>query len=105
MSINGADQGSIRTREIKPRDPQDPLATRTYKGQFYSAEEVSELIQRENEARVEKDNRQQWEQSEAGRLCIALYQALQTYEQYIQQQPSASYNYSGERTDYGEHNE
>src|SRR6266853_538533 len=103
MSINGADQGSIRTREIKPRDPQDPLATRTYKGQFYSAEEANELIQRENEARVEKDNRQQWEQSEAGQLCIAFYGSFRAYEKYIQEHPRAIFKYSGQRVDYGEH--
>jgi len=70
MNGNGADQVSIGQREIKPRDPNDPLATTTYEGQFYSREEANELIQRAGLARAVEYNRKSWEQSEAGRLCI-----------------------------------
>ena len=104
---NEADQElieeSIRTREIKPRDPKDPLATRTYKGQLYSSEEVAEPIQRENEARVEGKNREYWEESEAGRLCMEFYEAFRAYEKYIQEHPHAIFKYSGPRVDYEEH--
>ncbi len=57
LSGNGADQVPIGQREIKPRDPNDPLATTTYKGQFYSREEANELIQREGHARAVEYNR------------------------------------------------
>ncbi|HKV91166.1 MAG TPA: hypothetical protein VJW20_01310 [Candidatus Angelobacter sp.] len=96
-------QESISTREIKPRDPQDPLATATYKGQFYTREEVNELIQRENDALVEEENREYWEQSEAGQLCIEFYEAFRAYEKYIQENPHAIFKYSGDRVDYSEH--
>ena len=72
LSGNGVDQVPIGQREIKPRDPNDPLATMTYKGQFYSREEANELIQREGHAKAVEYNRKSWEQSEAGRLlhCV-----------------------------------
>ena len=101
---NGVDRGSIKTREIKPRDPNDPLATATYKGQFYSREEVNELIDRENAARTAKEDREKWEESQAGQLCIAFYEALRAYEKYIQENPSALRKYyTGKQVDYDEH--
>jgi len=100
---NGVDRGSIKTREIKPRDPNDPLATTTYKGQFYSREEANELIQRESHAKAVEYNRKSWEQSEAGRLCIAFYDAFRAYEKYLQEFPHAVFNHFGKRLDYKEH--
>ena len=97
---NGADQVPIHEREIKPRDPQDPLATATYKGQFYTREEANELIQRENMARAAKYNREEWERSEAGRLCIAFYEAFRAYENHLQEHPHAVFNHFGKRLDY-----
>jgi hypothetical protein len=103
MSGNGVDQVPIGQREIKPRDPNDPLATTTYKGQFYSREEANELIQREAHAKAVEYNRKSWEQSEAGRLCIAFYDAFRAYEKYLQEFPHAVFNHFGKRLDYKEH--
>src|SRR5215472_2326308 len=104
---NGADQEpiqeSIKTREIRPRDPNDPLATTTYKGQFYSREEANELVQRESHAKAVEYNRKSWEESEAGRLCIAFYDAFRAYEEYLQEFPQAVFNDFGKRLDYKEH--
>jgi hypothetical protein len=103
MNGNGADQVPIAQREIKPRDPQDPLATDLYKGQFYSREERNELIQRESYAKAVEYNRRQWEESEAGRLCIAFYDAFRAYEKYLQKFPQAVFNHFGKRLDWDEH--
>lgn len=103
MNGNGAEQVPIEQREIKPRDPSDPLATATYKGQFYTREEANELIQRENLARAVQYNREEWEESEAGRLCIAFYDAFRAYEKYLQEFPHAVFNHFGKRLDYKEH--
>ena len=103
MNGNGADQVPIGQREIKPRDPNDPLATTTYKGQFYSREEANELIQREAHAKAVEYNRKSWEQSEAGRLCIAFYDAFRAYEKYLQEFPHAVFNHFGKRLDFKEH--
>ncbi|HET9839871.1 MAG TPA: hypothetical protein VFR84_16710 [Candidatus Angelobacter sp.] len=103
MNGNGYDQGPIETREIKPRDPSDPLATKVYKGQFYSQEEVYELMHRESAVQTAKEDREKWEESEAGQLCIAFYEAFRAYEKYLQEHPSALRKYySGKRVDYEE---
>jgi hypothetical protein len=52
---------------------------------------------------VEKENREKWEESEAGRLCIQFYEAFRAYEKYIQEHPRAIFKYSGERVNYDEH--
>jgi hypothetical protein len=104
MNGNGADQGPIQQREIKPRDPNDPLATSTYKGQFYSREEANELMDREHAARTAKQDREEWVGSEAGHLCIRFYAAFRAYEKYIQEHPYALHKYySGKPVDYEEH--
>jgi hypothetical protein len=103
MNGNGSDQVPIEQREIKPRDPSDPLATDVYKGQFYSREERNELIQRESHAEAVKYDRESWEKSEAGRLCIAFYDAFRAYEKYLQQFPHAVFNNFGKRRDDKEH--
>jgi hypothetical protein len=100
---NGAEQVPIEQREIKPRGPGDPLATNTYKGQFYSREEVNELIQRESHAEAVQYDRQEWEKSEAGRLCIAFYDAFRAYEKHLQEHPHAVFNHFGKRVDHAEH--
>ncbi len=103
LNGNGVDQVPIGQREIKPRDPNDPLATTTYKGQFYSREEANELIQREAHAKAVEYNRKSWEQSEAGRLCIAFYDAFRAYEKFLQEFPHAFFNHFGKRLDFKEH--
>jgi|ERR1051326_646654 hypothetical protein len=103
MNGNGADQVPIHEREIKPRDPSDPLATDVYKGQFYSREERNELIQRESHADAVKYDRKSWEKSEAGRLCIAFYEAFRAYEKYLQERPHAVFNNFGKRREDDEH--
>src|SRR4051795_6939324 len=100
---NGVDQVPIGQREIKPRDPNDPLATTTYKGQFYSREEANQLIQRESHAKAVQYDRRSWEESEAGRLCIAFYDAFRAYEKYLQEHPHAVFNHFGKRVDHAEH--
>lgn len=104
MSTNGIDQESIETREIKPRNPQDPTATALYKGQFYTREEAAELKRREFEVRYWKETREGWEQTEAGQLCIAFYQAFQAYKNYMEEHPDAIFTPQGPRVDrFDEH--
>lgn len=103
MNGNGADQVPIEQREIKPRDPSDPLATDVYKGQFYSREERNELTERDSHAAAVKYDRKSWEKSEGGRLCIAFYDAFRAYEKYLQQFPRAVFNHFGKRRDDDEH--
>lgn len=100
---NGAEQVPIGQREIKPRDPNDPLATNTYEGQFYSREEANELIQRRSHAKAVQYDRRSWEESEAGRLCIAFYDAFRAYEKHLQKFPHAVFNHFGKRVDHAEH--
>ena len=100
---NRTEQVPIGQREIKPRDPNDPLATTTYKGQFYSREEANELIQRESHAKAVQYDRQEWEKSEAGRLCIAFYDAFRAYEKHLQEHPHSVFNHFGKRVDHAEH--
>src|ERR1044072_983144 len=102
MNGNGADQVPIEQREIKPRDPSDPLATDIYKGQFYSREERNELIQRESHAQAVAYNRRCWEQSEEGRLCIAFYDAFLAYEKHLRERPHAAINHFGKPLDFKE---
>ncbi|HKR94402.1 MAG TPA: hypothetical protein VJW55_03525 [Candidatus Angelobacter sp.] len=104
MSTNGIDQESIETREIKPRHPQDPLATAQYKGQFYTRAEAEELRRRESEAHYWKETREGWEETEAGQLCIAFYQAFHAYKNYMEEHPGAIFTPEGPRVDrYDEH--
>jgi|ERR1051326_2911826 hypothetical protein len=103
MSTNGIEHESIKTREIKPRNPQDPTATTLYKGQFYTSEEAEELRRREIAAFETKDDRERWEKSEAGQLCLAFYEAFQAYRRYMEEHRGAIYTPYGWRVDYDEH--
>ena len=104
MNGNGSNQGPIETREIKPRDPTDPMATATHKGQWYTYEEARELERREEEARHWKETREGWEKTEAGQLCRAFYQAFQAYKKYMEEHPFAIYTPKGPRvTAFDEH--
>ena len=104
MNGNGSNQGPIETREIKPRDPKDPMATATHDGQWYTYEEVQELKRRERETRYWKETREGWEKTEAGQLCLAFYQAFQAYRNYMNENPHAIFTPMGPRVDnFDEH--
>jgi hypothetical protein len=108
MSSNGIDhgrmnQGPIETREIKPRDPSDPQAMALHNGQWYSPEEAGELKQREIAIRYKRENREKWEQTRQGQLCIAFYRAFQAYKDYMQANPTAIFTPYGPRLEYEEH--
>src|ERR1051326_9133180 len=99
MNGNGSNQGPIETREIKPRDPTDPMATATHNGQWYTYEVARELKRREQEARHWKETREGWEKTEAGQLCLAFYQAFLAYKSYMNEHPHAIFTPKGPRVD------
>ena len=61
------------------------------------------MIDREAHAKAVEYNRKSWEESEAGRLCIAFYDSFRAYEKYLQQFPHALFNHFGKRLDFKEH--
>lgn len=105
MSTDGIDdEVLLEEQEIKPRHPQDPTATAQYKGQFYTRAEAAELRRRESEAHYWKETREGWEETEAGQLCIAFYQAFHAYKNYMEEHPHAIFTPQGPRADrYDEH--
>jgi hypothetical protein len=103
MNGNGVNQEPIETREIKPRDPRDTMATAMHNGQWYTCEEARELKRREIRAFETKDNREKWEKSEAGQLCMAFYQAFQAYRKYMEENPSKIHTPYGSLVNYDEH--
>jgi hypothetical protein len=88
----------IRTREIKPREYGDPLATCNYMCEWYSEEEAAELLRRHWQKG--KDN---WEKTEHGKPCLAFYGAFHAYKQYLQTHPSAQWAPNAARAEYDEH--
>lgn len=89
----------IRTREIKPREyGKDPLATCSYMGDWYSEEELAELNRR-----AWQRGREKWEKTEHGRLCLAFYEAFQTYKNYFETHPSDPWNANSAGVGYDEH--
>ena len=106
MNPFGIDNGPIETREIMPRVRyEDPLATTEYEGQWYSAEEVAELKRRfkVRQAAYIRENREKWEQTPQGKLCLAFYDAFQAYKKYLEEHKHAIQTPLGGRVNYDEH--
>ena len=97
----------IRTREIKPRERgRDPLATTSYKDQWYSAEEAEELERRFKvwQAAYRKEGKDKWEQTHQGKLCLAFYEAFHAYRKYLEENAFARrITGQGHAVDYDEH--
>jgi len=88
----------IRTRVIKPREyGKDPLATCGYMGAWYSEEEAAELRRRHRQR--DKDD---WEKTEHGKLCLAFYESFHAYKQYLETHPLADVM-PNDGEDYDEH--
>src|SRR3954453_2832085 len=94
MSSNGIDhglmnRGPMETREIRPRNANDPIATTQHNGQWYSWEEARELQRRESAIHYNKKNREKWEQTPQGQLCLTFYKAFQEYKNYMEENSAA----------------
>src|ERR1700742_4525277 len=92
--LNGADIHKETTREVRPRDYNDPLAQVNFLGHWYSHAEMP-LVHQQHEARMlalSKTQREEWLNSEGGRLCVAFYQAFHAYKNYVTQNPRAEAN-------------
>jgi hypothetical protein len=106
MNPFGIDNGPIETREIMPRDRfEDPLATTEYNGCWYSAEEVAELKRRftVKQAAFIRENREKWEQTPQGKLCLAFYDAFQAYKKYLEEHKYAIETPLAGKVEYDEH--
>jgi len=106
MNPYGIDNGPIETREIRPRNRlEDPQATTEYNGQWYSAEEVAELQRRfkAQQAAYIRENREKWELTPQGKLCLAFYDAFHAYKKYLEEHKHAIRTPYGWKVDYDEH--
>jgi len=106
MDRFGWDDGPIETREIRPRRRhEDPQATTEYNGAWYSAEEVAELKRRfkVSQAAYIKENRDKWEQTPQGKLCLAFYDAFHAYKKYLEENKYAIQTPYGSKVNYDEH--
>jgi len=105
----GIDDGPIETREIRRRERlEDPTATTEYNGGWYTAEEAAELRRRfeVRQGAYRKELRRNWEESEHGKLCMAFYEAFQTYRTHFANHPAAKSVPNGPELDcmhYPEH--
>lgn len=94
------DPAGLRKREIRPRERgQDPLATHSWNNEWYSEEEVAEL-ERRHWMVVDK---QKWEQTTQGKLCLAFYQAFLEYKKFLEEHEYAKRNPNGSLVAYDEH--
>lgn len=106
MRNAGIEQVRIEEREIKPRDRrEDPKATTEYDGHWYSAEEAAELKRRFSvgQATYRQEIREKWEETTHGKLCLAFYEAFQSYRKYLEQHEFAKRTPGGYLVDYDEH--
>src|SRR5450432_3751686 len=90
---------------INPRRHNDPKATVNIEGKWYAPEEV-EQVERQNAARraeSARKTRDAWEASPQGKLCLALYEAFQTYRAYLEKHPHARKTIWGYEVDFDEH--
>jgi hypothetical protein len=106
MDRFGMDDGPIETRDIRPRRHyDDPQATTEYRGDWYSAEEVAELNRRfeASQAAYIRENREKWEKTPQGKLCLAFYDAFHAYKKYLEDHQYAIRGPNGAKVDYDEH--
>jgi hypothetical protein len=106
MNPYGIEDGPIETREIRRRDRrEDPLATTEYNGNWYTAEEAAELQRRHKaqQAAYIRENREKWEQTAEGKLCLQFYDAFQAYKKYLEENKHAVRTPHGCKVDYDEH--
>ena len=84
---NAVNENPMEEKEIQPRDHRDPKAQVNILGFWYAKEEV-EQVQRQNERRqaaYRKQLREKWVETEQGKLCLAFYEAFQTYKKYLEE--------------------
>src|ERR1051325_7502113 len=106
MNPYGIEDGPIETREIRRRDRrEDPLAKTEYNGNWYTAEEAAELQRRfkVQEAAYIRENREKWEQTPEGKLCLQFYDAFQAYRKYLEENKHAIRTPYGWKVNYDEH--
>ena len=90
---------------VTERDRFDPLAYREESLRWYSKEDWEALEKWRDECRTVymKNEREEWEQTTQGKLCLEFYKKWYDYKIYLDKNPHAKRHSNGSAVDYPEH--
>lgn len=90
---------------IEGRDENDGIAFWNILGRWYRPDEVEQVERqnREREARYIREQKEIWEETPQGKLCLDLYQKFYEYKKYLDEHPWAQRRRDGAKVTFPEH--